>query len=200
MPYSDGKAFVDENAGVGYVALSIADLVAESTGDAPKIDSLERDSELIEKSYPWIYMGQSGKELAAKLNDPSEREKLGKLGSSNLYLAYSNFQGYEALTIPGTAIGEMKPAVGNRHFKVGGMQAVIDDRHFKGLDVGFYDISFVIGLEEEQQRLDRVLGAHSGVLTGLESNLPVDKKTLEKEVLQLVSKANRVYDLYSLLS
>jgi hypothetical protein len=45
MPYSDGKAFVDENAGVGYVALSIADLVAESTGDVPKIDSLERDNE-----------------------------------------------------------------------------------------------------------------------------------------------------------
>lgn len=178
MPYSSGEAFVSED--VGYVALNIADLVAESTGDAPNID-FEKEPKLKKEFFPWMYMGQSGKDLAAKLNNQSEgKEILRKLKSDRLYLAYSNFDGHEALTIPGTAV----------HI----LNAAIDEINFYRLDVALYDILFMIELGVEQ-RLHNTLAFHSTALAGLEPNLnPVDKETLENGVLQLVSKANRVYD------
>lgn len=189
MPYSNGKAFVDLSGRIEYVALSINGLVVESTDDVVATDYVGGDTTKSRKEfYPLIDMVKSGKEVAAKLKNPSGREKLGKLKSSKLYLAYSKFGDFEALTIPGTAVGEMHAAIDDRHFYR------INSGSVYGLDVGFYDMFFVGKLGEEQ-RLNSVLTLHSAVLRGLEPNLePADRKTLECQVSQLVTKANGVYE------
>ena len=165
MPYSSGKALVSED--IGCAALNITDLVAE----------------LAQNPDDWS-------DLAARLNEPSGKAKLDELKSRlisrELYLVYSGFGGdevsesdrYGVLTIPGIEENGLDLSNNNPH-------------------TNLYDIFVFSGFENP---LDYVLTMHSNTLRFLASIIkprlgPVDEQRLLEEVLQLVSKANRVYDI-----
>jgi len=193
MPYSDGKTFVDITEGMGYAALSIEDLVVEKTHNPLEAYTQGVNAARIRKDYyPWLDMAESAEEVGAKLDDPSVREEtLRRLRSGSLYLAYSRsgLNDHEALTMPGTSVGAMNAAL------TGQIDANIDNVSGNH-NLGLYDMFLIIGWGEEQ-RLKSILDLHKNVVFGLESIFPADRKTLEYEVSNLVSKANSIYNHFS---
>lgn len=84
MPYSEGKAFVNEEGTIGYNALKVYDVFTESTGKAEGL------------------LGSLGEQLAEQLNDPDVKGLIKKmLAEEDTYLFFSKTKdGKDVITLP----------------------------------------------------------------------------------------------------
>jgi len=152
MPYNFGTAYINKTHDIGYITLTVEDLIAKTIE--------ESKSEL----------GILAKKLTKILEDPKSKNQLKEIiHYSQLSIFYSKTENnLEIITMPSLSQGKE-----------------IDETTCSNTVIGIYNMA-------DKLHLWNIYTFHKKIISN--TKLISNREILEKEILELPQKANKVYD------